>query len=229
MTGSASEMQPLGSILSENGFQVTIPTLSGHSSKLSHFKTTKTAAWIKDAYQNLELCSQHSSTKVHLIGHSFGASLGLYLALFRPSLIASLTLISPTFVIKPIWAHCLIKLLSYLPEKAIDLLPLLPKRHNNMYCLVVPRTAYPVYSIGAAARMMQIIARIVPKLSHLAVNTLILRDPNDHLSHQSSLNLLRSKCRPDLLEIIELEDANHELLAGKHRQQAFELIRKFIS
>ncbi len=228
MTGSPIEMQPLGHVLSDQGFDVSIPTLSGHNSRIILFKTTRTASWIKDAYHNLEIVSNHSEHKVHLVGHSFGATLALYLAIFRPKLVASLTLISPTFVIKPLWAHYLLKVMSFLPEKLLDYMPVVPKRKNSMYCLVVPRTSYPVYSLGAAARMLRIVGRVIPKLSSLSINTLILRDPNDHLSHLRSLNFLKKRCRKNTLSIIELEDAHHEFLAGKHRQQAFDIIGKFL-
>lgn len=228
MTGSPIELQPLGHNLGESGYEVSIPTLSGHNSKINLFKTTRTASWVKDAYHNLEQSSEHSRFKVHLVGHSFGATLALYLALFRPKLVASLTLISPTLVIKPLWANYLLTFLSFLPEKLLDFMPLIPKRKNSMYCLVVPRTAYPVYSLGAAARMNRIIRRVTPRLSDLSVKTLILRDPNDHISHEKTLSLFKRKCKSDVLEVIEMEDAHHEFLAGKHRAQAFEIIGKFI-
>jgi esterase/lipase len=123
----------------------------------------------------------------------------------------------------------ILNLASKCPEGFLDFLPLVAKRQTSSYCLVVPRTAYPVYSLGATARMFRIIRRIRSKLKKLSISTLVLRDPNDHLSDQESLEILKSECPSSLLEVIELEDAHHELLAGKHRQQAFQLISEFLA
>ena len=76
--------------------------------------------------------------------------------------------------------------------------------------------------------MFRIIRRIRSKLSKLSITTLVLRDPNDHLSHGETLDILKNGCPRTLLQVIELEDAHHELLAGKHRQQAFDLVTSFL-
>lgn len=228
MTGSPLELIPLAHVLAEKGFKSFIPTLSGHGSNIKDFRTTRTRTWILDAHRAIEEASQSGTVSCSIIGHSFGATLALYIALWRPSLITKLVMLSPTLVIKPRWANLILNLASACPEGLLDRLPLIPKRQTSSYCLVVPRTAYPVYSLGATARMFRIIRRIRSKLKKLTIPTFVLRDPNDHLSHQDSLAILKSECPKSLLEVIELEDAHHELLAGKHRQQAFELISNFL-
>lgn len=229
MTGSQFELLPLAQILSEKGIQSFIPMLSGHGTTLRDFRLTRARAWVLDAHRALEEVSENGRVPCAIVGHSFGATLGLYIALGRPSLVQKLVLLSPTLVIRPRWGSAVLNFASRLPERVLDFLPIIPKRQTSSYCLVVPRTAYPVYSLGATARMFRIIRRVKARLRNLIVPTLVLRDPNDHLSHHETLTILKSHCPPTGLEIIELEDAHHELLAGKHRQQAFDLIFNFVT
>ena len=229
MTSSQIELVPLAHSLANQGFKSYIPMLSGHGSNINQFRRTRARSWILDAHRAMEEVSDNGNQQIAAVGHSFGATLALYLALNRPSQFKKLVLLSPTLVIKPRWGNSVLSMASRLPERFLDYLPVVPKRSNSSYCLVVPRTAYPVYSIGATARMFRIIRRLKAKLNQLSVPTLILRDPNDHLSHPETISILKANCPKHLIEIVELEDANHELLAGKHRQQAFDLISAFLS
>ena len=228
MTGSPLELIPLAHILAEKGFRSFIPVLSGHATTLRDFRRTRAKSWVQDAHRAIEEATNGGNLRCSIIGHSFGATLALYLALGRPSLIKNIVLLSPTLVIKPRSISILLNLASRLPEYLLDFLPLIPKRQTRSYCLVVPRTAYPVYSLGATARMFRIVRRVVAKLSRLKISTLLLRDPNDHLSHEKTLDIIKNACPDSILKVIELEDAHHELLGGKHRQQAFELISDFL-
>ena len=228
MTGSPLELLPLAHVLAEKGFRSYIPVLSGHGSTLKEFRITRARSWVLDAHRAIEEATNFGNENCAIVGHSFGATLALYLALGRPSLINRVVLLSPTLVIRPRWGSTVLNLASRLPERILDYLPIIPKRQTSSYCLVVPRTAYPVYSLGATARMFRIIRRVLAKLSNLAICTLVLRDPNDHLSHSDTLDLLKNQCPDNMLEVIELEDAHHELLAGKHRQQAFDLVSGFL-
>lgn len=228
MTGSPLELIPLAHILAEKGFKSFIPALSGHGTNLRDFRHTRAKSWVQDAHRAIEQATDGGQTRCSIVGHSFGATLALYVALGRPSLIKNIVLISPTLVIKPRSISILLNMASRLPEYLLDFLPLIPKRQTSSYCLVVPRTAYPVYSLGATARMFRIIRRVIPKLSRLKICTLLLRDPNDHLSHNKTLEIIKNACPDRILKVIELADAHHELLGGKHRQQAFELISDFL-
>jgi len=91
-TGSPYDLKPLAFFLHEQGYEVTVPLLKGHSQAVEALNTIKSTQWLKQANDILK--SLDTKRPIYLGGLSMGALLAVMLA-HNNSIIKKLILISP--------------------------------------------------------------------------------------------------------------------------------------
>ncbi|OBK11871.1 alpha/beta fold hydrolase [Mycobacterium asiaticum] len=97
LTGHGLRWQHLANYVPE--IAVAAPDLIGHG------RSTWAAPWSIDANVSAlsALIEADAADPVHVVGHSFGAALGLHLAAARPDLVASLLLLDPAIGLDGQW------------------------------------------------------------------------------------------------------------------------------
>ena len=78
-SSTPQELKKLSDYLSGKGFNISIPLIDGHGTSLDDFTRSSPSDWMKsakDAYFELSNISE----KIFIIGNSFGANLGLWIA-----------------------------------------------------------------------------------------------------------------------------------------------------
>ncbi|MCA9507356.1 MAG: alpha/beta fold hydrolase [Myxococcales bacterium] len=92
LTGSPYDLRPLAQSLNQRGFQVSVPLLKGHGTKISDLDSVTADDWLKQAQDCLSQLDQNRS--IILGGLSMGALLALVLSKKSQKKIDSLLLLS---------------------------------------------------------------------------------------------------------------------------------------
>jgi len=226
MTGTADDLLELGEALQKKNYACFLPLLTGHGTTISEFKRTSVHAWLNDARAALHAALQLNKP-IHLVGLSFGAVLVLYLACNNKDKIKSISLLSPALSLRS-WAKTwALRLLSYLPDRLLNNLPLVPKHQRANYCLYITRATYPVYSVGAAIRLFKVVRHVARKIHKISIPGLVCFDHNDMLVDvRVVMHFLKRKLPSKLFKFREYRDAGHELM---HSRQAKAIINEVVS
>ena len=229
MSGSAEEMLSLAEALHGAGYNVVLPLLSGHQADIELLKVTTANDWMGDAEEALEELERNSSGPVSVIGLSFGAVLALWLASRFPERVSALVLLSTPAVLRSRRDEAVLRLLSLLPDSLLDKLGTRTKkeRANNLFS--TPRVAMSAHSIGAGARLQQILRLAISSASKIRCPVLALQDPNDHLVSPQALARLRAKLVNCPFSSVEILHGEHELTIGPKHDEVQKHIIEFLN
>jgi pimeloyl-ACP methyl ester carboxylesterase len=94
---------PMLEALQANGFKVIVPTIPGFDGVSGFQPPDDYIGWLTWIWDAVDACVQANGVvgPVHVIGASVGGMLAADLAVFRPELVASLTLINPFGIFDP--------------------------------------------------------------------------------------------------------------------------------
>jgi carboxylesterase len=77
--GSPGELRPLGQLLGERGYSVSVPVLAGHCTTIEEMNRSRYEQWLASAERAFAQLRARTSTTV-VLGHSMGGLLALQLA-----------------------------------------------------------------------------------------------------------------------------------------------------
>ena len=178
MTGTPSEMEELAVSLHSSGFDCFAPRLSGHDLSIEELGNVSLARWIEDAERMIETTKYYRN--VYVVGQSFGALLALHLLVKFPDTIKAGVLLSLPWNFRSKVEEVVLTALSYLPDSILNKLGYRKKKHRDGVHFRRKRHAYSSHSIGAAARVFQLRARLAKTIYKLKRPVLLLHDPLDH-------------------------------------------------
>lgn len=219
LSGSSQEMQPLAKFLEQHGYTCLTPMLLGHGTTIEDLKTVRLEQWLGQLHQIVE-----SPPKKQLIlcGLSFGSLLALELALKYPAQCRALIMLSPPWKLRSSLSEVLLSILSFLPEKVLDMLPSISKANRP---LSLREGAYKRHCIGSAVRVAKLRKALLPSLWRLNIPTLTIFDSSDH--HLNAAAFLRPEINTP--NTIDLRGGAHELTLGPRAEELFSLIYQFLS
>lgn len=82
--GNTQEVQPLGTALTDQGYQVIIPQLAGHTGKKADLKQVGYRQWLESAREALHTLQARCDV-IYLIGFSMGGLIAIQLGLNYPA------------------------------------------------------------------------------------------------------------------------------------------------
>ena len=226
MTGTPSEMQELAAALHSSGFDCFAPRLSGHDLSIEELANVSLDLWLKDAERMIETTKEYRS--VYVVGQSFGALLALHLLLKYPDSIKAGVLLSLPWKFRSGFQEIILTLLSYLPDSMLNKLGYRKKKHRDGVHFRRKRHAYSSHSIGAAARVFQLRARLARDIYKLKRPLLLLHDPLDHHLSLESVLAFRKSCPGDIaIDSKWMHGGYHELSLGPCFTTVLNLTREF--
>ena len=226
MTGTPAELLPLAEVLNAQGHAVDLPRLPGHQDCLSDFRRTGAHAYLQACERALFAAVEGERGAVVVGGLSLGSLLALYLAGSFPAVTKGVVLMSCPLRFRH-WRHELaLRTLSYAPEWALNLLPLVRKAQRKPEVLVVPREGFSKHSIGAAARLIKLRRLAVRSARRLKIPALLLQDPLDHHIHPGAIGMLRV-LMPQI-EVHLIPGGEHELTLGRKREEVYVRAAQFV-
>ncbi len=229
MTSSPTEMLNLTEAITAAGFTAISPLLPGHDTSISEMKKVRLTQWKQCAEEAYLATERLNTEKIFVVGLSFGALLALFLAENHNNKINGIVLLSPPYRLRSTPDDLALSALSYLPEVALDILPISEKRHRPEARFSQPRQAYDQHSIGASARMMTLRREVLKSTANICCRTLILSDPDDHLVSSNSPKLLAEKLHSAKVEVKYFLGGLHELNIGPFAADITKEVLSFIS
>lgn len=228
LTGLPDEMEELASFLSEHGFNVLVPRLTGHGETIEIFKKTRAATWQQDAKDAFEQLKNSFPGPYFVGGLSFGALLALRLAAAYSREISGAVVMSVPLRLTSFIREYSLRLLSYLPDSILNSLGCRAKKERQDGIHAFRRNAYPVHSTAAVARLKQIQRMLMSELERIRCPMLILQDQFDHHVSADVPAMLRRRVASEAVEIEWIPHGQHELTIGQKHQEVYERIRQFL-
>ncbi|MCB0343505.1 MAG: alpha/beta fold hydrolase [Bdellovibrionales bacterium] len=226
LTGTPAEMRGLATSLHNMNFNVIVPRLSGHGETIEALRTVSAQVWRDEARRAADEAAALGGP-LSFAGLSFGGLLALDAAAAFPRC-ASLVLMSvPTFL-EPCGREFWLRVLSYLPDVAVDRLWLKNKTKRREGYLALAHHAYSKHSVGAAVRLVQIRRSVFKTLGRLRCPVLIFQDPLDHHLPPTASLVLQDYLVNSDSTLCCVPDGQHELLLGHKHQFVIERSSQFI-
>jgi carboxylesterase len=225
LTATPKEVEPLGRALFEQGFDVSMPLLSGHGNSIEELRRARAAQWRKDAADAVSRCK----TRPLVIGGvSLGALLAFDAAAHYPQAVSGIIALSPPMRLRSEKTERKLAVFSVMPNRIIDRLKTTPKTKRDPQTLAFPRDCFEEHSIGSLVRLVQIRRAVLPKLKRIPVPVLLLQDPNDHHLSPASQQLLKNRLTNAPVESHEIPDGSHELILGHRHPEVCQLVLGFL-
>lgn len=219
LTSSPAEMKDFAMAVHQAGFNVFLSCLTGHAQTIEAFKRVPARRWLCDAEQSFHEARRASPGPQYVIGLSFGALLSLHVTEMFPELISGLIVLSPPIRLRSRFEECVLSVLSHAPEGILDCLGVVKKAPRPEGTFVIPRAAYEVHALGAAARIVSIRKRVIERLTRVTCPLLVLHDPEDHHVSTNAVELLRSSVRSSEISTKFFAGGQHELTIGPFHQE----------
>lgn len=227
ITGTPSELSFLADELQNRGYDVFAPCLSGHGTSLDELRKVPHSIWLNEADELLNHIAHSSYSRIIVGGLSFGALLALHAVECHPSSSSAAVLISAPFRFRSPVREPLLRVLSYLPDVLLDLLPMVKKTKRLDSIFVKEREAYHYHSVAAAARVVRIRRTVLLAADRVRCPVLLLQDPYDHHLSPRSPNVLRAACRSPV-STRWFPGGEHELTIGHYYREVIAEILRFV-
>ncbi|MHB1683258.1 MAG: alpha/beta hydrolase [Bacilli bacterium] len=210
-------------VLRKSGFQVSAPCLAGHGKGVEDLAKAHWFDWVdsvRKAYQEL----RSTTSRVFVVGHSLGASLGLY---FGASIIppSGLVLMAPSvdFSFKNRFALGTVgRFVKTIPIKGFK-----ANREGLQRTPDLGATAMPISAVRANLEFKGLVRAMLPAVS---CPVLILVGKEDRLVPRGSAEYILSKisAMDQNRELVILPNSQHAIPLDLDREVAFELSVQFI-
>lgn len=228
MSASPLEMRGMAQLLQSRGFRVSVPLLSGHGSSVRSLCTTSAEHWLLDVERAVEGELRSGCQGIFFAGLSFGALLALFAAEKWAKNCEGVALLAPPIRFRSKPREYGLQLLKFLPDPLLNLLGTVKKKPGvRSYPERRPRESYPVHSIAAGARLVQIRDRVLNQAQLLQSPLLVLYDPEEDRIALSGIEELKSCVDPVWWNALEIESGGHNLSVGSAAERVEHLVADF--
>jgi carboxylesterase len=218
-TGSPRSMRDLGEYLAERGLSVRGLRLPGHGTAWEELNLKNSNDWVQavDA-EFLDFAADHQ--EVFVVGLSFGAALGIDLAVRRPDRIAGLVTLAPFLLSKDplrFAAPLVAKILKGFPGVGNDIC----EPGQDELC-------YDTLPVKAVPHVLRFVARVRGLLPSLVVPVLTMHSRNDHTAPPAASELIMEKAGSSDKDVVWFERSYHVITMDYDRHEVFERTYNFI-
>ncbi len=229
--GGPYELEPLADSLRKAGHLVLSLTLPGHE---------KTGGWVMPASrwqdwshaveQGFDQLATHGRP-VAVVGFSTGGTLALWLSLSRP--VARLVLLAPFLAIRH--AH---RVPLFKPEQYLRWLswfvPHVPRfsppiRDREARHLFAREERFRTFNLAATLSALNLIQQLKPRLSEVAVPTLILQGRRDSVVEPRGAQAIFDAIGTSNRSLIWLDRSDHLMVVDHDRAEVLERVQTFLS
>ena len=222
LTGTPDELSDLGEELAREGYRVIIPCLPGHGTSVRELRSTTLDQYLDFTRALGKYLSNRGSV---VVGSSFGSLLGLWIALESPQRPRAVVLISPPFRLRSAVRERVLSMLARMPERSINRLGYARKKKR---AVPIPRPAYPVHSVGSAARLVRLRQMVMSRLSEIVMPVLIVQDPFDHHVHPDGAEQVVERFSSEEVDTVWFPHGQHELTVGPEADRVTIAVREFL-
>lgn len=224
-SSTPDEFKEMSVYFSEKGFSVYAPLITGHGTIPENLMKTTPADWaqsVKEAYQKLK----QSSQKVLIVGNSFGANLGFWLASqFDNDPIGIVTLDAPVFL-----KHHFLSMLRLNTYGLFKKYYHKPARvYETDYIDGMDSVTYPVIPVKSLREFLKFIKEeTIPNLGKVTIPALITHSKNDPVIHSKSAKYIYSHLGSRKKKIYWFFSRHHGFTVDGRRTDIFQKIFEFI-
>jgi carboxylesterase len=218
-TGSPRSMRDLGEYLAQRGLSVRGVRLPGHGTSWEDLNLKNSDDWVQavDA-EFLEFAGGHE--EVFVVGLSFGAALGIDLAVRRPDRVAGLVTLAPFLLSKDplrFAAPLVAKVLKGFPGVGNDIC----EPGQDELC-------YDTLPVKAVPHVLRFVARVRGLLPSLQTPVLTMHSRNDHTAPSDASKLIMDKAGSGDKNVVWFERSYHVITMDYDRHEVFERTYNFI-
>lgn len=230
LTASPGQLVSQKESLQEAGYPVSLPLLSGHGTVIEDLFPLRWQDWYADVLRALDqIRERHPGQRIHYIGLSWGAMLGLQLALDRPDQLRSLVCMA-TPLVPYRWMQCLYPLLRWTPlrwclnrwPKNFDLAVADPEGRE-----VYRRCSYDAFPLVSYHEVRHLQRLITPALSQITTPLLVIHAREDHTAPPRGAQLLFDRVAGPK-QLRWCEHSYHVLSLDYEREQVNRWILEFL-
>ena len=228
ITGAQAEVLDLGISLAERGYHVVIPLLSGHDGTIEVLAKTPAEAWLADVRRALAEVRELGPLPIVVGGLSFGGILALAAAAQLGGGVRAAFVLSIPLKLRSSFDDMTLRLLSYLPDSLLNMLPVIAKKPRPADAFVKPRESLEMHSVGAMARVYHIRRLTLQQLWRLSCPLLALQDCYDHHVPPGSIDLLYHYAAHVQIKQRWYPGGQHELTLGKWYEEVERAVGDFV-
>jgi carboxylesterase len=213
LTASPGQVVPQKEALEDAGYRVVCPTLHGHATRIEDLDAYKWEDWYSQLSRELDALRTTDDgrrTTINYIGMSWGALLGLKLAIDRPNLIRRMVCIGTPLLLYR-WMLALLPILTYSPLRW--LIKSWPKDFARAVRdpegrEVYRAAGYDCFPMSAVQQVVRLQRTVRPNLSRVKLPMLILHGRHDQTAPPAGAELLKQSAGGPA-ELIWCERSGH--------------------
>ena len=224
-TSTPYQFKELGKYLAEKGFSVFAPLISGHGTKPEDLIKTAPEDWKKSA-KEAYLKLKEKTSKIAIVGNSFGGNLALFLARTFPESTCGLVLLGTpvklrfeSFIKFRLYTYGRLKKYYYKPKRI----------YKIDYTDMIDEITYPEIPIKSLRDFFSFITdETIPSIKKIKTPTLIAHANVDPVVSPKSALYLYQNLGSKYKKIYWFDSNHHVVFNDKRREELFRRINEFI-
>ncbi len=218
LTGTPSEVQPLGDFLSAKGYSTLGPWLAGHGTSPRELATTTWQHWAASAREGYEALRQNCS-KVFVAGLSMGALQALHLASHFP-VAGVISMAAP------------IRIFDF-RFNGIAFFRFLQWRTSNLTGGILdpqapPHLTYPYVATKNLYELKKLMDHVREDLSYVTAPALVVQGQKDSMVPPPNGGMVHQALGSKVKHLLYLEGSDHVVTMDFGKQVLFEKALKFV-
>lgn len=215
-TGTPEDLRPLEELLSQRGYEVVVPVLTGHGDSQTRLVDATSTQWIQSV-DPLVRQAVLSGRRVHLIGFSMGAMIAAKIA--AECGVSSVTMLAPAIFY--VGTQKLFRQIAGVIKESWDA----PSKTAYLRERVESMSQMPMRSIKQFRRMVQIGKAALPRVSQPLC---ILQGKRDDVVEPRGATYVYQNVASAEKEIHWLPASKHGICVGPEQREAVQIVADFI-
>ncbi|MDQ3757288.1 MAG: alpha/beta fold hydrolase [Actinomycetota bacterium] len=182
-TGQPLSVAGLADAFSSAGFEVEMPTLPGHGTRLEDMIPTRWPDWVGEALAAYDRLAGRVD-RVLVAALSMGAALACRVTVDRPGGVAGLVLVNP--IVEPP-GEALFDILRTSLEQGVEVIAAIG---SDIAKPGITEAAYDGTALAAALSMYEGVRELAPRLGEITCPVLLFNSPQDHVVPPSNSDFL---------------------------------------
>ncbi|MBI2345519.1 MAG: alpha/beta fold hydrolase [Deltaproteobacteria bacterium] len=214
LTASPTQLDPVRKVLEVVGCPVEAPLLSGHGTKVEDLIGLQWEDWYHDVLvtaEQLRTVYPLRDRQLFYVGMSFGALLGLKLAIDHPDWLKGLVCIGPPLTMFP-WMNIIHPLLTYTPLRWI--IRAWPKDYDKAVAdpegrEVYRRSSYAQFPLSAVREVRRLQSAVRRDLHKVTTPLLLIHARQDLTAPPEAVSMIARGVRSSVVEQMWCERSSH--------------------